>query len=204
MIKGRIIKAIAGFYYVHSEDLLLTCKARGAFKKKGISPLVGDIVSVSRQGMHEGIIEAIDPRKNEIIRPKIANIDQVALVFSLASPQTSLFQIDKMLILEGNLNELNGVSFSKGCYVGQELTARMKHRGKVRKRLLPVRVEGPLPPPDTPVLDGAKEIGIMRSGFENQGITFMRLEDITWGKAYACGEAKVTPWLPDWLRPGTI
>ncbi len=99
MIKGRIIKAIAGFYYVHSEDLLLTCKARGVFKKKGISPLVGDIVSVSRQGMQEGIIEAIDPRKNEIIRPKIANIDQVALVFSLASPQTSLFQIDKMLAM---------------------------------------------------------------------------------------------------------
>ena len=49
--------------------------------------------------MHEGIIEAIDPRKNEIIRPKIANIDQVALVFSLASPQTSLFQIDKMLAM---------------------------------------------------------------------------------------------------------
>lgn len=98
-LHGRIIKAIAGFYYVHTEQGNFTCKARGVFKKRGITPRVGDFVVIDPQGMMEGIIDEVKPRKNEITRPKIANVDQVLLVFSLVNPPLSLYQIDKMLAM---------------------------------------------------------------------------------------------------------
>ncbi|HEY8353140.1 MAG TPA: hypothetical protein VIK87_11395, partial [Sphingomonadales bacterium] len=96
---------------------------------------------------------------------------------------------------------LNGVSFSKGCYVGQELTARMKHRGRVRKRLLPVAVEGPLPAPDTPILKDGREIGHIRSGRGRRAIAYLRVEDMELGAHYPCGDAHVIPERPEWLPP---
>jgi len=112
-------------------------------------------------------------------------------------------EVERTLILEGNLDALNGVSFEKGCYVGQELTARMKYRGKVRKRVLPVTVAGALPEPGTPITDGAREIGTLRSGRGTRALALLRVEDITFGTPYACGEATVTPLRPDWL-PGDV
>lgn len=109
------------------------------------------------------------------------------------------FEIERTLILEGNLDALNGVSFTKGCYVGQELTARMKHRGRVRKRLLPVLVEGPLPAPDSPILKDDREIGHLRSGRGQRAIAYLRVEDIAFGEHYPCGTAHVIPERPDWL-----
>lgn len=131
-----------------------------------------------------------------------------AQLLRLGIPEgSSDFIVDKLLILEGNLDYLNGVSFQKGCYVGQELTARMKHRGKVRKRLLPVRVAGELPPSGAPITEGGKEIGEMRGGLGARAIAYLRLDDLEVGKSYRCGAAQVTPerpaWLPDAaLRPG--
>ncbi|MBW7836300.1 MAG: folate-binding protein YgfZ [Sphingomonadales bacterium] len=109
------------------------------------------------------------------------------------------FIVDKLLILEGNLDYLNGVSFKKGCYVGQELTARMKHRGKVRKRLLPVQVTGALPPDGTPITEDGKEIGELRGGLGARAIAYLRLDDLAMGKSYRCGDAMVTPERPAWL-----
>lgn len=114
------------------------------------------------------------------------------------------FLVDKLLILEGNLDYLNGVSFTKGCYVGQEITARMKHRGKVRKRLLPVQVTGPLPSPGTPVLVGGKEAGELRGGVEGRALAYLRLEDIEVGQSYPCGDAVVTPERPPWLPESAL
>ena len=114
------------------------------------------------------------------------------------------FIVDKLLILEGNLDYLNGVSFTKGCYVGQELTARMKHRGKVRKRLLPVQVTGEFPAPGTPISEDGKEIGEMRGGQGGRAIAYLRLDDIKVGKSYACGAAQVTPERPDWLPEAAL
>ena len=127
---------------------------------------------------------------------------------SLGIPEGSAdFVVDKLLILEGNLDYLNGVSFTKGCYVGQELTARMKHRGKVRKRLLPVRVVGDLPPAGTPITDDGREVGELRGGQGSRAIAYLRLDDLDLGKSYRCGTALVTPERPEWLpdsalRPG--
>lgn len=107
---------------------------------------------------------------------------------------------DKTLILEANIDALNGVSFAKGCYVGQELTARMKHRGNIRRRLTPVRIDGPTPPPGTALTADGKAVGDLRSVRGDQGIAMIRLEDLDKAPFDAEG-ARVTPVMPDWLAP---
>jgi folate-binding protein YgfZ len=122
-----------------------------------------------------------------------------------ASPTDLVVQ--RSTLLESNFAELNGVAFDKGCFIGQELTARMHHRGLVRKRLLPVRIEGPCPAPGTPLLLGEREAGEMRSGLEARGIALARLELLgepgTAPPVLHAGATRLTPEWPDWLpRPG--
>jgi folate-binding protein YgfZ len=106
---------------------------------------------------------------------------------------------EKSVLLEAGFDELHGVSWTKGCYMGQELTARTKYRGLLKKRLVPVAVDGPLPPRGAPVtLDGA-EVGEMRSGRDGLGLALLRLEAAR-APALACGEAVLTPRIPDWMR----
>ncbi|TAN54751.1 MAG: folate-binding protein [Rhodospirillales bacterium] len=83
---------------------------------------------------------------------------------------------EKAILLEAGFDELNGVDWKKGCYLGQELTARTKYRGLVRKRLLPVRYEGAPPPPGAEIRQGAAEAGEMRSGIDGLGVAKIRLE----------------------------
>ncbi|PCI32726.1 MAG: hypothetical protein COB54_06420 [Alphaproteobacteria bacterium] len=110
------------------------------------------------------------------------------------------FDVDRTLILEGNMEQLNGVDFNKGCYVGQEVTARMKHRSNLKKRLLPVTVEGDLPERGTEITDdNGKKIGDIRSGRDGQAIGYFRLAHMEFDQTYVCGQASVTPWRPDWL-----
>lgn len=112
--------------------------------------------------------------------------------------------IDKTFALEGNFEELNGVDFDKGCYVGQENTTRQKHRGAVRKRLMRVDIEGEVPPPDTPIMLGDREAGTMRSSAAQSGIAVLRLEQIKLaadtGQALIAGDARLTPIKPDWAN----
>ena len=75
--EGVIQKALSGFYYVNTGRELLTCRARGRFRKEGVTPLVGDRVEVRKLGNGEGFVEAILPRKNDFTRPAVANIDQL-------------------------------------------------------------------------------------------------------------------------------
>jgi len=105
---------------------------------------------------------------------------------------------DKTVLLEAGFDELNGVSWSKGCYLGQELTARTKYRGLVKRRLVPVDVVGPLPPSGTPVYRDATEVGTMRSGRDNLGLAVLRLDALT--ATLRCGDARLTPRVPAWLR----
>ncbi len=86
-------------------------------------------------------------------------------------------EVDKTLLLEANFDAFNGVSFSKGCYVGQELTARTKYRGNVRRKLYPVVIEG-FAAPGTEVLLGDKPAGEVRSIAGNRGIALLRIEDV--------------------------
>jgi folate-binding protein YgfZ len=104
---------------------------------------------------------------------------------------------DRTLLLEAGFDELAGVSWSKGCYMGQELTARTKYRGLLKRRLVPVAVEGPLPAPGTPVLREDIEVGMMRSGREHIGLAVLRLDSLR--HELHCGDAKLTPRVPHWM-----
>ena len=107
-------------------------------------------------------------------------------------------ETDRSILLEAGFDELGGVSWTKGCYMGQELTARTKYRGLVKRRLTPVVVEGPLPPPGTPVLKEGQEVGAMRSGRGNLGLASVRLDAL--GAPLHCGEATLAVRVPSWMR----
>lgn len=98
MAKGKITKALSGYYYVKNEDGLFQCRARGNFRKRKIKPLVGDQVLFEAENQTDGYILEVDERKNELIRPPIANIDQAFLVFSALEPDFSLLLLDRFLV----------------------------------------------------------------------------------------------------------
>jgi folate-binding protein YgfZ len=105
---------------------------------------------------------------------------------------------DRSVLLEAGFDELAGVSWSKGCYMGQELTARTKYRGLVKRRLVPVAVNGPMPAPGSPVMRDAIEVGVMRSGRAGIGLASLRLDAIA--QPLRCGEATLLPSVPAWMR----
>lgn len=96
-INGTIIKGIGGFYYVEAADTLYECKARGVFRKNKVTPFVGDRVTVSLEKDGTGTIEEIFPRKNSLVRPPVANIDQLVIVVSICDPSPSTLVIDKTI-----------------------------------------------------------------------------------------------------------
>ena len=106
--------------------------------------------------------------------------------------------VDKALLLENGFEELGGVDFQKGCYMGQELTARTKYRGLVKKRLLPVTIDGPVPAPGTPLLVDGAEAGEMRSACGQMGLALVRLDHLR--ATLAAGEARLSVQVPDWVR----
>jgi ribosome biogenesis GTPase len=95
LTEGRILTSVGGFYTVESDTGVITCKARGIFRKDSLTPFVGDYVRISIKKDFEAVIEEILPRKNEIIRPPTANIDVVVLVVSLKAPSPNFEVIDK-------------------------------------------------------------------------------------------------------------
>jgi hypothetical protein len=106
----------------------------------------------------------------------------------------------RSLLLESNFEELHGVDFAKGCFVGQELTARTKHRALVKKRLLPVRVDGPLPAPGTPLTRSGREAGELRSGSGDLALALLRLDQLGADDApLLAGDSVLTPAPPPWL-----
>ena len=105
---------------------------------------------------------------------------------------------EKSFLLENGYEELNGVDFEKGCYVGQEVTARMKHRKLVRKRLVPVRIDGPAPEPGTAVFNGESEVGEIRSSAGNLALALLRIDAIESGETLRADRAAIRPEKPDW------
>jgi len=107
--------------------------------------------------------------------------------------------LEKATLLENGFDELNGVAWDKGCYIGQELTARTKYRGLVKKRLMPVAIDGPLPAPGTLILRDGQEAGEIRSGRDGLALALVRLDALDAGPLTA-GEATVRPQRPDWAK----
>jgi tRNA-modifying protein YgfZ len=108
--------------------------------------------------------------------------------------------LEKSILLEAGFDELNGVDWQKGCYVGQELTARTKYRGLIKKRLMPVRIDGPAPPPGTIVAVDGRDIGEMRSSRNGLGLALLRIEPVLDGKRLTAGDAVIVPIIPNWMR----
>ena len=101
-MQGKIVKGIAGFYYVHVvESGVYECKAKGIFRKDGVKPLVGDDVEIeiTHEKDMEGNIIRILPRKNELIRPAVANIDQALVVFAVTKPRPHFNLLDRFLVM---------------------------------------------------------------------------------------------------------
>ncbi|MDY3910084.1 MAG: ribosome small subunit-dependent GTPase A [Eubacterium sp.] len=122
-MKGKIIKGIAGFYYVYCEDgNRYECKARGAFRKDGVKPLVGDDVEIRilDAGRFLGSIESVLPRKNALIRPAVANVDQAMIIFAMASPMPNLNLLDRFLVMMQWQGIDTVICFSKQDIVSDE------------------------------------------------------------------------------------
>ncbi|CEG26776.1 ribosome small subunit-dependent GTPase A [Bacillus sp. B-jedd] len=99
MPEGKIIKALSGFYYVVDEGAITQCRGRGIFRKNKITPLVGDDVVFQAENDQEGYILEVKERKNELVRPPIANVDRAFLVFSAVEPAFSPALLDRFLVL---------------------------------------------------------------------------------------------------------
>ena len=121
--KGRIIKGIAGFYYVYSKGIIYECKAKGIFRNQKIKPLVGDDVDmrIIDSEAHIGNIERILDRKSELIRPAVANIDQALIVFAAASPSPNFNLLDRFLIMMKRQKINTVICFNKADLVDESV-----------------------------------------------------------------------------------
>jgi folate-binding protein YgfZ len=108
--------------------------------------------------------------------------------------------VEKALLLENGFDELNGVDWQKGCYMGQELTARTKYRALIRKRLFPVDVEGALPAPGTTILLDGREVGELRSGSGQRALAMLRTEVAGGDAKLFAGDVRIVPKIPAWMR----
>jgi len=124
-----------------------------------------------------------------------------ALRLELGLPDGSRdLEIEKSILLESGFDELAGVDWDKGCYMGQELTARTHYRALIKKRLVPVRISGPEPAPGTPIVAGGAEVGVMRSAENGAGLALLKIEAITGSAELAAGSARIEPRKPFWLK----
>ena len=155
-----------------------------------------------------GTVVAPDPRLREAgwrvlaeqalpVNASAEDWDRHRLALGLPDGSHDL-EADRTVLLEAGFDELAGVSWTKGCYMGQELTARTKYRGLVKRRLVPVAVEGAMPAPGTPVLRDGADVGAMRSGRDGLGLALLRLEAL--GEPLDCGAARLLPRVPGWMR----
>ena len=115
MINGKIIKGIGGFYYVDTENGLYECRARGIFRKNKITPLVGDRVSISvvDEENKKGVVEEIEERDTELVRPPIANVDKALIVFAIKNPAPNLSLLDRFIVLAEKENLEIVIVFTK-------------------------------------------------------------------------------------------
>ena len=170
----------------------------------------GWFVHVAWDGLpdaRDGVLAAPDPRRPEAgwrilaaarLPGTAGAADWDAHRVALGLPDGSRdMETDKSVLLEAGFDELGGVSWSKGCYMGQELTARTKYRGLVKRRLLPVTLDAEVAP-GTPVTSRGQEVGTMRSVAGRRGLALLRVGALD--GVLECGSARLTVQVPAWLR----
>jgi ribosome biogenesis GTPase len=169
-LQGRIYKALSGFYYTKTAEKTYMCRARGRFKNQGKSPLVGDMVEIietpsSISGELEGRIDKIFPRKNEFVRPPVANIDVFGIVIAAAEPTLSLEMLDRFLVMSEANNVRPTIIISK-LELAQDPNGLMKKLNSIYSRYynisyisLRANIDGAI---------GKENIGKLVGGFVNQ------------------------------------
>lgn len=135
MPEGKIMKALSGFYYVKDKDRVIQCRGRGLFRKKKITPLVGDYVEYQAENDREGYLLNIDERKNELTRPPIANVDQAVLVFSAIEPDFSTSLLDRFLILVESHHIDPLICISKMDLLTDEQTKKIEQLAKQYEKI---------------------------------------------------------------------
>jgi len=125
--------------------------------------------------------------------------DRLRLGLGVADGSRDLV-LEKSILLEAGFDELNGVDWNKGCYIGQELTARTKYRGLIKRRLMPVTIEGPTPAPGTIVFADGRDVGEMRSSRDGYGLALLRIDAALDQRRLRSGEAVLIPKRPEWMR----
>lgn len=189
---------------------VVAANGAGAAARLGLAPEAG------RAGPFAGGIAFVDPRRPELgaraILPR-DRLDALAAAgfaegdleaydeqrIALAVPDGSRdMAVEGTILLENGFEELGGVDFTKGCFIGQEVTARTKYRGLLKKRLVPVTVEGEMPELGSPVLQEGKEVGRVCSTARGKALVLLRLTAL--GQALTTGAgATLDPALPPWL-----
>ncbi len=135
----------------------------------------------------------IVPRENAaaLVDADAADYDRLRLALGVPDGARDLVP-EKSLPMESGFDTLNGIDWNKGCYIGQELTARMKYRALAKKQLMPVSVTGPMPPPGTAIMAGDDEVGEMRSGRDGVAIAILRFDAVD--KPLQAGDAGIMPY----------
>lgn len=132
-----------------------------------------------------------------------ASYDRLRTALGVPDPVRDLVP-EKSILLECGFDELHAIDWQKGCYMGQELTARTKYRGLVRKRLMPVEITGPVPPAGAPLLVGDQEMGEMRSAISDGslGLAMIRLEALGSEARVVLrhGDTQLSPVIPSWMN----
>jgi tRNA-modifying protein YgfZ len=141
--------------------------------------------------------------KTRLARLELEAYEKMRLTLGVPDGSRDLL-VERSTLLESGFGELHGVDFAKGCFVGQELTARMHYRGLVRKRLLPVVLKGPRPEPGTIIRLDEREAGEMRSSIDGRGLALLRLDRIAEaeqaGTPLYAGATEVLPVKPNWVK----
>ena len=139
MNQGKIIKGIAGFYYVHVDSLgVYECKAKGIFRKQDIKPLVGDnvIIEVLDEDNRIGNITEILPRTSELIRPAAANVDQALVIFAITNPEPNYNLLDRFLVMMGYQNVPTIICFNKLDLAEEQISQKIENSKVLTKQRL--------------------------------------------------------------------
>jgi len=128
MIEGIIMRGVGGNYYVDTGNDLVECRARGLFRLKNIKPLVGDkaLIRLTDEDEHAGYIEEIMERTNEMLRPPVANAEQLLIFFAVKNPEPSFLLLDKLLIAAETNNLKPVICFNKCDLADDEQKKQIK------------------------------------------------------------------------------
>jgi folate-binding protein YgfZ len=160
-----------------------------------------DLIVIADEGPDDPRLAALGQRT--IVPAGIETVDGASAYhewrFGLGVPEAADFGSEKVFAMDGGLDELNAISFTKGCYVGQELTARMKHRGTDRKRLLPFNAPESELEAGTAIVSGDVEIGTIMSSYGDAGFALVRLDRLETAGPLTVAGTQISIVKPEWL-----